>query len=609
MNAWLEPSIIATLSITMVMFASFCFLYNQEHELSLKYFSVAWLIYSTRFIARLVNLHYPIPITAELVNYFSNILNSGVLVIGVLSLFKRLKNRAVPLLILISAVLVALLYLLKLNPVAKTTIIFLITGSSFIYIGFTFLILAYRNSIYIILGIDFILWGLHKYDYPFLYNSETFAPLGYLLAVLFSIIAAQGFHILYYQTARNELQREKESLTSLLDIIRIDDVEQLLDEALAIALKDTQSEYGYIYHYSETEKEFRLNTWSNGVHNDCRVTEKQTVYKLDATGCWGEAVRQRKPFMLNDYRTDNSFRKGTPEGHVKIRKFLTVPFFSGSDIVAVIGVANKRDNYTEDDIRQLSLLMNNVWKIVEVKEFQEQLKIAKKQAEESSSIKSAFLANISHELRTPLNGTLGMLALVKGNYDPEKSSRYLDMAYKSSEDMLYLVEDILSFSQYNNKQLKMVETEFDLVEDLKTLVELNKPAAEENGLSLELDCQMPILKISTDKIKFNQILVNLINNAIKFSEQGQIKITVTQSDRLDISISDQGIGIPDDKLELIFEPFYQLEDPYTKTHKGIGAGLAIVKSLCELLGIGINITSEPGKGTDVSLSIDLTKNA
>ena len=98
----------------------------------------------------------------------------------------------------------------------------------------------------------------------------------------------------------------------------------------------------------------------------------------------------------------------------------------------------------------------------------------------------------------------------------------------------------------------MVETEFDLVEDLKTLVELNKPAAEENGLSLELDCQMPILKISTDKIKFNQILVNLINNAIKFSEQGQIKITVTQSDRLDISISDQGIGIPDDKLSYNF---------------------------------------------------------
>ncbi|HMA65007.1 MAG: GAF domain-containing protein, partial [Fibrobacterota bacterium] len=150
---------------------------------------------------------------------------------------------------------------------------------------------------------------------------------------------------------------------------------ELLDYTLNEAIELTGSKIGYIYYFNEATEEFTLNTWSKDVMKECSVREKQTVYSLSKTGIWGESVRQRKPIMINDFNAPNPLKRGLPEGHAPLRKFLTVPVFSGQQIVAVIGVANKEKDYDDSDVRQLSIMMDVVWKMVEVRNVIENKKL------------------------------------------------------------------------------------------------------------------------------------------------------------------------------------------------------------------------------------------
>ncbi len=141
-------------------------------------------------------------------------------------------------------------------------------------------------------------------------------------------------------------------------------VQEYLDFALEQALELTKSKYGYIYFYDEAKKEFTLNTWSSEVMKDCSVQKQATVYQLDQTGIWGEAVRQRKPVVINDFQAPNPLKKGYPKGHIDFTRFMTIPVIHRKAIVAVVGVADKDCDYNEIDVLQLTILMNNVWKEV-----------------------------------------------------------------------------------------------------------------------------------------------------------------------------------------------------------------------------------------------------
>ena len=165
--------------------------------------------------------------------------------------------------------------------------------------------------------------------------------------------------------------------------------QDLLDFALEEAIILTQSEIGYIYHYYENKKEFVLNTWSKQVMKECKIIEPQTVYQLEKTGIWGEAVRQRKPVILNDFTAYHPLKKGYPEGHSKLLKYLTIPVFKNEEIVGVVAVANKKTDYNQSDVMQLTLLMNAVWRINEQKQVERELRIAKDEALSAVKIKVA----------------------------------------------------------------------------------------------------------------------------------------------------------------------------------------------------------------------------
>lgn len=165
----------------------------------------------------------------------------------------------------------------------------------------------------------------------------------------------------------DQIGTNERRLQALLDIThyKSSDIRGLLDFALHKVIEVTQSKIGYIYHYYEDRQEFVLNTWSKEVMPACGITDYQSVYRLEHTGIWGEVVRQRRPIMINDFGAPNPLKKGYPEGHVQLERFLSVPVFDHSDrIIAVVGVANKQSDYDEQDVRQLTLMMQEVWRIV-----------------------------------------------------------------------------------------------------------------------------------------------------------------------------------------------------------------------------------------------------
>jgi PAS domain S-box-containing protein len=142
-------------------------------------------------------------------------------------------------------------------------------------------------------------------------------------------------------------------------------VQEFLDYALHEGIRLTGSEIGYIYHYDDEAERFILNSWSKEVMQECSIVKPQTCYELQNTGLWGEAVRQGKPIIVNDYQADNPLKKGTPEGHVRLRKYMTIPVLRNGRIISVVGMANKETDYTTSDVHHLTLLMDAVWKVLD----------------------------------------------------------------------------------------------------------------------------------------------------------------------------------------------------------------------------------------------------
>ncbi|NLJ81420.1 MAG: PAS domain S-box protein [Firmicutes bacterium] len=167
--------------------------------------------------------------------------------------------------------------------------------------------------------------------------------------------------------AQKETQQNLKRTESLVRILQhpTESIQELLDYALEESVTLTKSDYGYIFFYEESKQEFKVYAWSGAALERCAVEEKQLVYHLEKTGIWGEVVRQRRPLVINDFERPHPLKKGYPPGHVPIKKYLTVPIFDGDQIVMAVGLANKETDYDQMDIWQITLLMNNVWTLVQ----------------------------------------------------------------------------------------------------------------------------------------------------------------------------------------------------------------------------------------------------
>ncbi|MDP3461796.1 MAG: PAS domain S-box protein [Bacteroidales bacterium] len=178
------------------------------------------------------------------------------------------------------------------------------------------------------------------------------------------------------KNAQAKIVQSESRLMSLVSILQHEskNIQEFLDYSLNELISLTESKLGYIYFYDEAKQQFELNTWSKEVMKECEVAEPQTIYCLEKTGLWGEAVRQRKAIIDNDFQQSSPEKKGYPEGHVHLKRFLTIPVIHKGKIVAVAGVANKEKDYDNTDVLQMTLMMDAVWKAVEKLRAEESLR-------------------------------------------------------------------------------------------------------------------------------------------------------------------------------------------------------------------------------------------
>lgn len=430
-------------------------------------------------------------------------------------------------------------------------------------------------------------------------EEEIYAPLQERLWITVLLISAMllsagtGFGFIwrqqsmsYYKRSELQLRRSKERLQCLLNIFQFEsnDVKELLDFALNEALGITSSKYGYIYYYDEIMKQFVLNSWSNGVMQACSVADPQSRYDLDLTGIWGEAVRQRRPIVVNDFNAPDPLKKGYPEGHVPLTRFLTIPHIDRGKIVAVVGVANKESAYDDYDILQLTLLMGSVWKIAERK--QKERELEKKNAE-----LERFTYTVSHDLKSPLvtiKTFLGYLEADIKTPDNPRVQQDLGFMHNAADKMAQLLNELLELSRVGRLVNPPQQLSFmDLVSEA---VQLDAGRISDRGVTVEI-IESPVILFG-DRARLVEIWQNLVENAVKYSgdaPEPHIEVGCALEDGdLVFFVRDNGIGIDPRYHEKVFSLFDKLD----ANSEGTGLGLALVRRIVEMYGGRIWVDSK-----------------
>jgi len=242
----------------------------------------------------------------------------------------------------------------------------------------------------------------------------------------------------------------------------------------------------------------------------------------------------------------------------------------------------------------------------------EQWERDKEAAQARDRAKSAFLANMSHEIRTPLNGVIGMLNLLGDGPLDEKQARFVHIARQSADALLSLINDILDFSKIEAGRLELERVEFNLHEVLESVAEMFSHHAGEKGIELTCFVRPNVpAAVKGDPERLRQILVNLTNNALKFTQQGEVRIAAEliehelHGTRVRFTVTDTGIGIPQDRVKALFSPFTQVDASTTRKYGGTGLGLAICRQLAQLMDGEIGVESVERRGSTFWLEVPL----
>lgn len=451
-------------------------------------------------------------------------------------------------------------------------------------------------------------------------RDEVYAPLrerGVLVALTISILicaAAVSFALVWSRRVRGGLERQVQERTeelkkanealkldelrlqALLELSRMSNasIKDIMDFALEQQVGLTRSQIGSLGFMSENETIFTHYAWSSAVEKLCAITDKSMEHQpIDEAGIWAEAVRKRKPIIVNDFSAPNADKRGYPAGHIPLSRIMSIPVFDGDQIVAVAIVANKACDYDPSDVRQLTLLMDGMWKLIQRSRAEKTLR----EAENLASMGKA-LSGLAHDIKTPLVAIGGFARLVRNHIEEGSPDREkLDIVLKETERLESMVKHMLDFSRPLELNRSMEDIN-RLIEESLVLVEA---AAAERKVALENEPAPNLPMISIDSMRMKQVLINLVMNAIQASPEGErVRVSTRgKKEKLVIDVADCGCGIPVEKRDEVFVPFVS-----TKKN-GTGLGLPIVKKIVEAHQGRMEILDNPERGVTFRVVIPL----
>jgi signal transduction histidine kinase len=292
------------------------------------------------------------------------------------------------------------------------------------------------------------------------------------------------------------------------------------------------------------------------------------------------------------------------------RSELAVPLRHGGKVIGVLDLqSDEPDAFDERARRIIAAFAERAEMALANARLVARLEQARQLAEDSSRLKSEFLANTSHELRTPLTAILGALNLVVNDEcdTPEEKARFTRIAYDSARNLLSIVNDLLDIARIEAGKMVVRPEAVSLAALLGDVYLLMWATAEAKGLALEMDLPGPEVQVWADPEKLKQILINLVGNALKFTERGRVRVQGRALERrAEIAVSDTGIGIPLEKQAHLFEPFVQADGTTTRRYGGTGLGLSISRRLAELMGGVLSLHSAGlGQGSTFRLTLPL----
>jgi two-component system, OmpR family, phosphate regulon sensor histidine kinase PhoR len=400
-------------------------------------------------------------------------------------------------------------------------------------------------------------------------------------------------------------------------------LQQITDFALEEAVRLTQSTIGYLAFVSDDESILTMHSWSKAAMAECAIIDKPIVYPIASTGLWGEAVRQRKPVITNDYVSRSPLKKGCPQGHVTVKRHMNAPIFDGSRIVIVAGVGNKEGEYDQSDVEQLTLIMEGAWRLLErrradaaLRESEENLRrlnasleqrVCERTIELAASTKEleAFSYSVSHDLRAPLRAIDGFgLALLedcddKLDTDGKDSLRRIRAA---TQRMGSLIDDMLRLSRITRAELFVEKV--DVTEIAWSVIDELRKSNPERLVKVEI---AKGLEDTADPKLIRIALENLLGNAWKFTgKQSEAVIelgSTAECGKKTYFIRDNGAGFDMAYADKLFTPFQRLHS--TDEYPGTGIGLGTVQRIMHRHGGKAWAEGQVGKGATFYFSFQM----
>jgi len=426
-------------------------------------------------------------------------------------------------------------------------------------------------------------------------------------------------------------------------MLRDEELSGFCRELLKALLEHTGSQMAAVYFLNEAQTAFEH---FDSIGAGARARAEFSALELE--GELGAAVATRRIQRISDIPADSRFAFSAVSGEFQPREILTIPVLFEHSVVAVISLASVRA-YDAPALR----LVDDIWATLtarvngvlafrkinalaqrlehqnreldaqkhelsaqadELIEQNTELAMQKRQVDEASRLKSAFLSNMSHELRTPLNSVIalsGILSRRLADRIPADEYGYLEVIERNGKNLLALINDILDLSRIEAGREELSVSRFAVRDLADELVAMLETQAQAKGIALQNQVPADLPLMTSDPVKCRHILQNLVGNAVKFTDQGQVSITAEvvqaggRASEIRIAVTDTGIGIAADALAYIFEEFRQADDSTSRKYGGTGLGLSIAQKYAHFLGGGISVDSVPGRGSTFTVWLPL----